>query len=85
LGELADGSPDPSAEIQIKLRDGFGWFLTDEFRNLKGDYIPGDFSQYLIKRTGRPQLPNGKKIHPHVEKKNKIFGSWEGVTPGEDA
>jgi hypothetical protein len=85
LGEKADGSPDPTAEIQIKLRSGFKWFLTDEFRNLKGDYLPGDFSQHLIKRVGRPQLPNGKKNHPHLGKKNKIFGSWEEVTPGEDA
>src|SRR5215204_164649 len=81
LGERADGSPDPNTEIQIKLRDGFGWFLTDEFRNLKGGYVPGDFSQYLVKRAGKQQSPNGKKIHPHVGEKNKIFGSWEEVTP----
>jgi DNA-binding transcriptional ArsR family regulator len=86
LGELADGSPDPNAEIQIKLRSGFDWFLSEDFKKLKGDYTPGDFSQYLLKRTSKQQLPNGKKNHPLVGKKNNssILGSWEDVTPGED-
>jgi hypothetical protein len=75
LGDNEDGTPDPTAEIQIRLRNGFEWFLTDEFRELKGDYMPGDFSQHLVKRVGRPPSSslsssnNGKKNTPHVEKK----------------
>lgn len=82
LGDNEDGTEDPNAEIQIRLRSGFEWFLTVEFRKLKGGYMPGDFSQHLIKRVGRPPLPNGKKIYPHVEKKSdsSTFGSWEEVT-----
>jgi hypothetical protein len=47
--------------IQIRLKDGFEWFLSKEFSDLKGDYMPGDFSNYLVSRT---------KNTPHVEKKN---------------
>ena len=29
-----------NSEIQIKLKSEFGWFRTDEFLELKGDFVP---------------------------------------------
>jgi DNA-binding transcriptional ArsR family regulator len=74
LGEKKDGVEDPNAEIQIRLRGGFEWFLTDDFSKLKGDYMPGDFSRHLVKRSNNQQSPDHKKNTPHVEKKNNSDG-----------
>jgi hypothetical protein len=55
--------------LQIRLRDGFKWFLSDEFGELRQDYMPGDFSDYLVSRT---------KNTPHTGKNNNSEGKDKG-------
>jgi hypothetical protein len=62
--------------LQIRLKDGFSWFLSDEFRDLRQGYMPGDFSNYLVSRT---------KNTPHVEKKNNSDGLREVDDGGRGA
>ena len=50
---------------QMRLKDDLSWFLTEEFRNLKGDYMPGDFTRYVpVNKKDR------KKNTPQREQKN---------------
>jgi hypothetical protein len=35
----------------IRLRDGFDWFFTPEFKRLKGDFMTGDFKGQLVKKN----------------------------------
>ncbi|MDQ3852744.1 MAG: hypothetical protein M3299_07920 [Thermoproteota archaeon] len=43
--------------IQIKLKDDLGWFFEPVFKKLKGDYMPGSFKQFLVKKGGVPKIP----------------------------
>jgi transposase len=56
LVELIELGDNGNPLIQIRLKDGFSWFFSDEFRQLKGDYEPGDFKDFLVKKK---QLPPG--------------------------
>ncbi len=49
--------------LQIRLKSGFSWFFSDEFRQLKGDYMPGDFKEFLVKKKdkGDSQVDNDTK------------------------
>jgi hypothetical protein len=49
---------------QMRLHSDLSWFLTDEFKKLKEDYMPGDFSKFLIKKQQH------KKNPPHAQGKN---------------
>lgn len=37
--------------IQIRLKDDLDWFFTQEFRDLRGDYMPGDFIDFPLKKN----------------------------------
>jgi DNA-binding transcriptional ArsR family regulator len=50
LVELIELGEEGDPLIQIRLKDGFSWFFSDEFRGLKGDYEPGDFKEFLVKK-----------------------------------
>jgi DNA-binding transcriptional ArsR family regulator len=39
-----------NALLQMRLKDNFDWFYGEEFKKLKGDYTPGDFKNYLVKK-----------------------------------
>jgi hypothetical protein len=39
--------------VQIRLKEGLDWFFSEDFRKLKGDYMPGDFKDDLIKKKGK--------------------------------
>jgi len=54
---------------------GRSWFLSEEFKKLKGDYMPGDFTRYMVKKEH-------KKNTPHVEK--KIFFPVESEESKEE-
>jgi hypothetical protein len=44
--------------ISIRLRSGFDWFFTPEFKRLKGDFMTGDFKGQLVrKRASKDQQP----------------------------
>ena len=43
--------------VQMRLKADLDWFYSEDFKKLKGDYTPGDFKQYLIKKD------NSKKKH----------------------
>jgi hypothetical protein len=34
--------------VSIRLKDGFDWFFTPEFKRLKGDFMTGDFKGQLV-------------------------------------
>ena len=34
---------DLEGAVSIRLKDGFDWFFTPEFKRLKGDFMTGDF------------------------------------------
>lgn len=50
LVELIELGDEGNPLIQIRLKDGFNWFFSDEFRQLKGDYELGDFKEFLVKK-----------------------------------
>jgi hypothetical protein len=39
--------------LQMRLKDNFEWFYGEEFKKLKGDYTPGDFKSYLVKKNNK--------------------------------
>jgi DNA-binding transcriptional ArsR family regulator len=50
LVDIIDIGEDGRPFIQMRLKDNFDWFYGDEFKKLKGDYTPGDFKNFLIKK-----------------------------------
>jgi hypothetical protein len=86
LVDIAELGPNGRALLQIRLRDGFEWFMGEEFRALKGDYVPGDFTDLIIGtggRKGRPRRGRHTKSDPHVEK--KIFSEASEEDEQEDS
>jgi hypothetical protein len=55
LVRLTEGD---NGEIQIRLKDGFKWFLSEGFRKLKGDYMPGDFKEFIYSSCYTKNLPD---------------------------
>lgn len=53
LVEIIELGNDGQPEIQMRLKDGFDWFFTKEFQDLKGDYEPGDFKNFLVKKKAK--------------------------------
>ncbi len=45
-----------NSELQIKLKPEFGWFRTEEFQSLKGDFVPSD-----VKKNGDEDDSNDVK------------------------
>jgi hypothetical protein len=37
--------------VSIRLKEGFNWFFSDEFKKLKGDYMTGDFKGDLVRKN----------------------------------
>jgi hypothetical protein len=37
----------------IRLRDGFDWFFSQEFKDLKGEFMTGDFKSQLVKKSSK--------------------------------
>jgi hypothetical protein len=52
--DLADviniGESEDRPVWQMRLKEDLNWFLTEEFKKLKCDYMPGDFTRYVIKK-----------------------------------
>ena len=44
--------------IQMRLKADLDWFYSEDFKKLKGDYTPGDFKQYLIKKKSSKKHDN---------------------------
>jgi DNA-binding transcriptional ArsR family regulator len=42
----------------IRLKDDLDWFFTQEFRDLRGDYMPGDFKDFLVKKNRKNLTQN---------------------------
>lgn len=43
--------------LQMRLKGNFAWFYSEEFKKLKGDYTPGDFKTYLVKKNKNKEGP----------------------------
>jgi hypothetical protein len=48
--------------IRIRLKEGFEWFFSDDFKKLKGDYEPGDFKQHILDRTKKEEEKSNESI-----------------------
>jgi hypothetical protein len=44
-----------SGAVTIRLKDGFDWFFTPEFKRLKGDFMTGDFKGQLVRKSCQKQ------------------------------
>jgi hypothetical protein len=58
---------------QMRLHSDLSWFLTDEFKKLKEDYMPGDFSKFIIKKRQH------KKNPPYAQGKNNSGDKGSGM------
>lgn len=58
LVDVIDITSTGSPLLQMRLKDNFEWFYGEEFKKLKGDYMPGDFKNYLIKKKGNKKEKN---------------------------
>jgi hypothetical protein len=54
--------------VSTRLKDGFDWFFTPEFKALKGDFMTGDFKGQLVRKRG--QLPKGDEEAKKHDNKN---------------
>ena len=67
--ELVDSHKGPdfdNAPISIRLKKEFDWFLTEEFKSLRGEFVPDGKSKY------DKDEDSVKKSSPHTEQKKLI-------------
>jgi len=50
------GEDEYSPVWQMRLKNELAWFLTKDFKILKGDYEPGDFVKYMDKKGSRKKV-----------------------------
>jgi hypothetical protein len=56
--------------VQIRLKEDLDWFFSEDFRKLKGGYMPGDFKDDLIKKKKDKKENNNsnKNIEDYTDK-----------------
>jgi hypothetical protein len=78
LVDLDKGNKSNSAFV-ISLRSEFDWFLSDEFRKLREDFQPADYSEYLKKDTEKDEKVASRKNTPELMSSSSSSSSSGGI------
>ncbi len=73
LMKLGEDTPSSSpALVQIRLKDNFEWFFSKEFKELRGDYMPGDLKDCLVRKKKNSDN-NIIKTNTNASNNNKVI------------